>query len=436
MAEFKGYAYLKQKLEQKRSRVLLRYRFYEMKNVPLDFNMSTPPSLKWWQSCLGWCGKAVDSLADRLVFREFSNDVFGFNELFNLNNPDTLFDSAILGALIGSCSFIYIAEGQDGRPRMQVIDGSDATGIIDPITGLLKEGYCVLQRKDDRPVLEAYLTPGNVDIIEHANRGVITTSYPNKVAFPLLVPVIYRPDAKRPFGHSRISRACMALTDSALRTIKRSEISAEFYSYPQKYITGVDEDALQLDKWRASMSSMLLFENNADGENHMHIGQFTQQSMEPHLSQLRMFASLFGGETGLTLDDLGFAGDNPSSAESIKATHENLRLTARKAQRTFGSGLVNAGFLARCLADNYEYTRDQVYMVKPIWEPVFEPDYAALSLIGDGAIKMNQAIPGYFDKQTLYNLTGIQPSAETAITDTTTTEEGTVEEFTEEILNG
>lgn len=51
-----------------------------------------------------------------------------------------------------------------------------------------------------------------------------------------------------------------------------------------------------------------------------------------------MFAGLFAGETGLTLDDLGFVTDNPSSAEAIKASHENLRLIARKAQRTFGTG--------------------------------------------------------------------------------------------------
>ena len=36
--------------------------------------------------------------------------------------------------------------------------------------------------------------------------------------------------------------------------------------------------------------------------------------MTPHTEQLRMFAALFAGETGLTLDDLGFVTDNPSSA--------------------------------------------------------------------------------------------------------------------------
>ena len=202
----------------------------------------------------------------------------------------------------------------------------------------------------------------------------------------------------------------MSIMGSALRTVKRSEISAEFYGFPQKYITGLSEDAEKMDKWKASMSSMMTFTKDEDGDSPT-LGQFSQQSMTPHTEQLRMFAALFAGETGLTLDDLGFATENPSSAEAIKAAHENLRVTARKAQRTFGSGFLNAGYLATCLRDDYAYYRNQIYMTKPVWEPVFEPDAAMLSSIGDGAIKINQAVPGYFSKDNLRNLTGIDESA-------------------------
>ncbi len=98
----------------------------------------------------------------------------------------------------------------------------------------------------------------------------------------------------------------------------------------------------------------------SDDGNKPSIGQFTQQSMQPHNDQLKMFASLFAGETGLTLDDLGFATDNPSSAEAIAAAHENLRLTAKKAQRTFESGFLNVDYLAVCLRDDYSYKRNDL----------------------------------------------------------------------------
>lgn len=155
-----------------------------------------------------------------------------------------------------------------------------------------------------------------------------------------------------------------------MRTLKRSEVSAEFYSFPQKYVLGLSPDAEALDKWRATVSTMLQLDKDEDGDSPT-VGQFEQQSMAPYVEQLKMFASLFAGETGLTLDDLGFSTDNPSSVEAIKAQHENLRLIARKAQKTFSVGFLNAGYLAACLRDNYEYDRYQIYLSKAKWEPLF-----------------------------------------------------------------
>ena len=408
MSEYRGIKYLRNKLSLKRTRVLKRYKFYEMKNIVRDLGISTPPDLIGLTLALGWCGKAVDSLADRLVFRDFANDNFDMNGIFAMNNPDVIFDSAVTSALISSCCFIYISLGDNDFPQLQVIDGGNATGIIDPITGLLKEGYAVLERDDnDAPVLEAHFMTG---VTEYYRKGRWKTQkIPNNAPAPLLVPIIHRPDAKRVFGHSRISRACMSIQSSAVRTVKRSEIAAEFFSFPQKYVTGLSNDAEKMDKWKATMSSLMTFTKDEEGDS-PNLGQFTQQSMTPHTDQLRMFAALFAGETGLTLDDLGFATENPSSAEAIKAAHENLRLAARKAQRTFGSGLLNVGYLAACLRDGEPYYRNQIYQTRPVWEPIFEPDAAMLSLIGDGAIKINQAVPGYFNKDNLRDQTGIDAS--------------------------
>ena len=324
--------------------------------------------------------------------------------IFTANNKDVLIDSAILGALISSCDFIYITADSDGYPQMRVIDGAHATGIIDPITNMLKEGYAVIEYNDmDEPIIEGYFTAESTTILE---RGKVVAVVKNYAPYPLLVPIIYRPDAVRPFGHSRISRACMSIVDGAMRTAKRSEISAEFYSFPQRYVLGLTDGAEDIDKWKALMSAMLRFDKDEDGDRPT-VGQFQQQSMTPHVDQLRMFAGLFAGETGLTLDDLGFPSQNPSSAEAIKASHESLRLTARAAQKTFGTGLLNAGFLAACVRDQYPYLRRQISDTVVKWEPIFEPDAAMLTSLGDGLIKINQAIPDYITEGKMRDLTGI-----------------------------
>lgn len=404
MENLKGKDYLKNKLDIKRRRVRLRYKHYEMKNLVRDLNISTPPQLRNFMSVLGWNAKSVDSLADRIVFREFANDNFDLTGIFNMNNSDILFDSAVIGALISSCDFIYIIPNGNDIPKMQVLDGSDATGVIDPTTNMLIEGYAVLEKdRYNNTTLEAYFERGRTTYYKVGEKPYTVE---NVAPYPLLVPIIYRPDAKRPFGHSRISRACMSIVGSAVRTIKRSEIAAEFFSFPQRYAVGMSEDAEPLGKWKAAMSSFIEITKDEDGD-HPTVGQFQQQAMTPHTEQLKMFASAFAGETGLTMDDLGFATDNPSSADAIKASHETLRLMARKAQRTFGSGFLNAGYLAACLRDDYEYERSVFYLTKPKWEPIFEPDAAMLSGIGDGIIKINQAIEGYIDEEKIKDLTGL-----------------------------
>lgn len=404
MAELKGIEYLRSKLRKKRSRVLLRYKYYDMKKEVPDFGISTPPTLRGLTMTLGWCGKAVDCLNDRLVLEGFRDDTFDFGGIYAQNNPDILFRSAIQAALIGSCSFLYIYAGNDGFPRIESIDGSNATGVIDQSTGLLAEGYAVLERNTSQePTLEAYFLPGET---RYYQGGEVVRVYKHDALYPLLVPVIYHADGVRPFGHSRITRACMDIMCSAVRTVKRSEISAEFYSFPQKWVTGLEEGAEKFDKWQATMSSLITFTKDGDGDRPT-VGQFQQGAMTPHMDQLKMFASLFAGETGLTLDDLGFPSDNPSSADAIRSQHETLRLTARRAQADFGVGFINAGYLAACIRDEYGYLRQQVYLTKPKWGPIFEPDATQLSGIGDAVVKIQQAFPDYFTEDRLRELTGI-----------------------------
>lgn len=408
MAEYKGMEYLRAKLKCKRRRVQVRYDHYHMKNKIADFGKMIPPDYRWITPVLGWCAKAVDVLADRIVFDGFDGNGFRVNEILTENNSDVLFDSAVISALISSCCFIYISADSEGYPRLQVIDGGSATGIIDPITNLLREGYAVLDT-DDRgePTIEAYFTAKQTEVYR---KGEDVLIYENPAPYPLLVPMIYRPDPVRPFGHSRITRACMELVQEALRTLRRSEISAEFYSFPQKYILGLSDSAEQmdkLDKWGATMSSMLAVTRDDDGNNPT-VGQFQQQSMTPYSEQLKSIASLFAGETSLTLDDLGFATSNPSSYDAIRASHENLRLTARKAQRTFGTGFLNVVYLAACVRDKAAYTRYAFAGLTPRWLPIFEPDAAALAGVGDAILKINQAAPDYLGEKNIRRLTGME----------------------------
>ena len=403
----KGLDYLRKKLQRYRAGAIEKQLIYNMKDDYFHMGVTIPPKLRMqYKATLGWGSKAVDSVADRLVFRNFRNDTFDLNGIFNMNSPDIMFDDAGRSALINSCSFIYISEGIDSNiPRLQVISGDNATGVLDPITRLLTEGYAVLSRKSDgSPYEELHFLPG---VTIYYVDGKVNSFSEHNVDHPLLVPVIHRADATKPFGRSRITPSAIYYQQYAKRTLERSDITAEFYSWPQKYVVGTSQESDPMDTLKATISSMLEFSKDEDGDVPK-LGQFNVPSMSPFTEQLRTAASGFAGEVGLTLDDLGFSTDNPSSAEAIKASHESLKLAAEKAQRDFSSGFLNAGFLAACLRDNYAYKRNQLYDTKPIWEPVFKPDASTLSVLGDGAYKLNQAFPGYFTSETLHDLTGIE----------------------------
>lgn len=404
---YMGMGYLRRKLALYQLGVKKRYRYYAMADKEPSRSIVMPDKVRdAYSSVLGWTAHGVDALADRIIFREFVNDDFNATEIFNANNPDIFFDTAIQSALIASCCFVYVMPGVNGElPKMQVVEASRATGILDPTTFLLTEGYAVLEQDEyGVPTLEAYFTP---DATWYYPKYGEEYSISNPSGQPLLVPIIHRPDAVRPFGRSRITRAGMYQQKAAKRTLERAEVTAEFYSFPQKYVVGTSQDADPIEKWKATVSSLLEFSKDADGDSPT-VGQFSTASMSPFIEQLRMYASLFAGGSGLTLDDLGFPSDNPSSVEAIKAAHENLRAAGRKAQRSFASGFLNTAYVAVCLRDKFPFSRSQFMETNVKWEPLFEADANMLTMIGDGAIKLNQAVPGYLDAKTIRDLTGIK----------------------------
>jgi hypothetical protein len=82
-----------------------------------------------------------------------------------------------------------------------------------------------------------------LSIARRAGRLAVVDRQPNPLGVVLVEPLTYDPQLDRPFGRSRITRAVMDITDRAARTVLRTEISAEFYASPQRYVLGADEEA-------------------------------------------------------------------------------------------------------------------------------------------------------------------------------------------------
>ena len=313
----------------KLARNLLRYRYYNGKNVLKDFGISIPPSLLNVETVVGWPQKAVDSMAVRCRFDGFKSPdpevqamLDGISKRSRLN---VKFRQATESTLIHSCSFATVTLDVDGKPRVDFYSAERAAARWDDVAGRIAYGIVIDEFDKGNPTM---LTLYAADVVIRAwdtTSGYWDWSYvPIGMGRPTMVSLSYRPTFAKPFGQSRITRAVMSITDSAVREALRTEISAEFFTSPQKYLLGADKDAFeQTTKWEAYIGNIFCCGRDENSDLPV-FGQLPQGTMQPHTDYMRSLAARFSGETNVPISTLGVIHDQPASAEAIYAANEPL----------------------------------------------------------------------------------------------------------------
>lgn len=340
-------------LEAKSSRNVLRARYFDGKNVLRDMGISLPPQVRRIETVVGWPNKAVRALSKRCNLDGFvipggSVDDLGITDMWLENNMDVDAPQAHESAFIHATAFIATTLGDTalGEPEVLITcrDALSGTGIWDPRRRVLSDFLSIVAMHEDGNPAEFILYIDSSVITcrrSGTSRWEVARTTHNLDRPPVeLLP--YRPRLGRPFGASRISRSVMSITDSAVRSILRSEVTAEFYSAPQRYALGVnssdfvDADGNPAPAWQTIIGRMLAIGRDEDGELPQ-IGQFPQMTMQPHTDQLRAWATLFAGETDLPVSAMGVVQDNPASAEAIYAAKEELVTEAEASNLVFGA---------------------------------------------------------------------------------------------------
>lgn len=395
-------------LEARAPRNKTRSEYYDARYVLRDLAISIPPKFRTFDAVLGWPAKAVDSLSRRcnldgfVIAGQTSQDL-GVDVLWDANNMDIEASMAHDSAFIHSCAFIctILGDTQAGEPEvlMMVKDANNATGLWDPRRRSLRAALSIVERE----------VPGGspLQLIMYLPDRVLTMTR-DTVGGPWTIdervhglgrvpvePLVYRPRLARPFGSSRISRPVMSLTDSALRTVVRSEIGAEFYTAPQRWALNLPQEAFEGGGWNAIMGRVLLVEppsadENADPNFKPEVGQFPQMTMQPHNDQLRMFATMFAGETSIPVSSLGIIQDNPSSAEALYASKEELVIEAEHADRAFGVGWTRAVRNALMLRDGLTDMPAELLRLRAKWRDPSTPSQAAAA---DAMAKQINVLP-------------------------------------------
>ena len=355
----------------KRARNLLRESYYRMHRRPRELGISVPPHLRRLEQAMGWPAKAVDSLAARSQFDGFvaPDDVVSAR-LQSICAESALkrkYRRLLKSELMHSCSFATVTRGEDGRPKVCAYPATAAAAVWSQPEDRIRAGMVVVDTERQRAGMEPravavdMFTDTDVIRLRRSGRGRWRAEYlPHSMGRCLMVPLAYDADLERPFGRSRISRAVMDLTDDAMRASVRSEVSAEFFTAPQKYLLGADGEALgDMTKWDAYIGNIFAVGKDADGDVPKY-GQLPQGSMQPHIDYMRSLAARFSGETNVPLSELGVVSDNPSSAEAIYAAKEPLVIEAMNLNADNGEALRNIALMCLAVEDGCGYPEAMV----------------------------------------------------------------------------
>ena len=389
--------------EDKLTRNLLRDRYYHMKQRPQDLGISTPPKLKNLEQVVGWCSKAVDCLADRSIFDGFvcsdEETLTKLQQMTQRTNLKRKYRKAVISELKHSCSFVTVTKDDDKKAVVSVYPATASSALWNSRLERITAGMVVVDRdntasKKGIPIWVDVFTENSIIEIRLIDRQWVAFYNDHGMGRCLMEALVYNSSLDRPFGTSRITRSVMNITDSAMRASLRSEISAEFFTSPQKYLLGADKEAIgNQTKWDAYIGNMFCVSRDADGQIPQ-FGQLSQGTMQPHLDYIRSLAMRLSGETNVPICELGVSYDNPTSSDAIYAQHEPLVIEAQNLNADNGFALSNVAIMALATESNEDFktVRDRYLDIHVKFKNPAMPSPISQ---GDNVVKLATAFPFY-----------------------------------------
>lgn len=398
----------------KQPRNTLRTVYFEGKMPLKNLGISTPGDVaSRVKAVLSWPAKSVTSLSQRSLFDGFVSpsgaaDSLGIDEILEANRFDLELPQAIESAYKHSCSFFTVTEGdtQSGEPAVLVMPRSAewSAGLWDrrrrEMSGLL----AITDVDKDGFVSDMVLyTPFNViTLSKRPLSGWVAEYARHRMATVPAEPIMWGPQLDRPFGRSRISRAVMSITDNALRTILRTEVSAEFYAAPRMAALGLAHDAMSKGKWEMAIDRFLTVTRDEDG-NVPDVKQFPQMTMQPLVELYRSYASQLNAETGIPVSSLGIVQDNPPSAEAMYAAEKDLITEANSANRVHTASLRRLAQKIVAARPHSPAAAEEARHLDVTW---VNPAFTSPTTAANALVQLNAVFPWLSESETALRFAG------------------------------
>lgn len=370
-----------------RNRVLRDY--YEMKKGVENLGISIPPTLKATNCVTGWCAKAVNARANRSIFDGFvfeGAEDARLKRLVRENRLRSKYREACASALVYGVSALTVMRGRAGQPDVMV-------------RAFSANQFCALWDKDAERI-GAGIVLADVDregnpsrYVVHLPDAVLTLSAPeygtawecfaepNPMGRPLMELIVHDADPDRPMGHSLLTPELLGIVDKAMRDVFRMELGAEFFTFPQRYILGADEELFTVPsgedgeededgdedgettrvpspvaRFNAYIGSWLALTRDEDGELPQ-VGQFSPMSAENFTKVFENDAQRFSGATNIPLAQLGVLSNSYTSSDALGAANDPLILDVERINAANGEAMENVARMMLCVADGVGYSQ-------------------------------------------------------------------------------
>lgn len=392
-----------------------RYLYYEGENPLKDFGISTPPELLSVETVVGWPNKAVMALALRSRFDGFTAPDEGAQALLDrvgaTSRLDVKYRQAVESQGVYGCTFGVVGLQADGRARIDLFDAEHASAVWDDAKGRIAYG---LTAEYDGPELAAFTIYTDTENVVFWNIGEDVFTWqaePHKMGRCLMEAFAYRPTYRKPFGQSRITRAVMSITDSAVRCALGGDVSFQFAVAPQKYLLGADKSALGgKSKWEAYIGNIFGVGYNGDVDKMPVFGQLPQASMGQYVDYMRALAARFSGETNVPISQLGIIHDNPSSAEAIYAANEPLIIECEDLNS--GNRWTLKALASMAMAAELGVPLDELpESFRDFTANFANPATPSVVSMADAAVKIAGAVPGFAGTESFWKMLGFPEDA-------------------------
>ena len=415
------------------SRNRLRYRYYEGRNKLKDFGISTPPELLNVETVVDWPNKAVSALADRVRFDGFSAPDEQVNEILNgvveRSRLYTKTRQSVHSECIYGPAFATVGMTADGA-RIDFHSAETASAIWDDAKGCIAYGMVIDAFQDGTPARIRMFTDSALVTLWDVGGVFAYEITPTGMGIAPMAVFAYRPTDRKPFGQSRISRAVMSITDSAVRCCLGGDIAFQFAVSPQKYLLGTDRDPFEnRTRWEAYIGNWLAVGYNGRDGQMPQVGQMPQPSMQQYSDYMRSLAARFSEASNVPVSQLGVIHDQPASAEAIYAANEPLIIEAtdviegcRESMRVLGR---------MCVAAELDVPYANLTSIqRDITANYRNPAMPSVVSMADAAVKIASVVDGFAGTSQFWKMIGLPEDARHEI------EQAQQQQATNAIING